>query len=132
MNTRLNISLDTGTLALVTASLKNGELARLMRALAACACGEDGEQYLNTSGLRIAFALLSPPIAQSVKRVTTLRANGAKGGRPRRNQPPVVSPVGDNDSENAEISENFGFPLVSAKKSKKEDLPPTPELHPKS
>lgn len=113
MNTTLNISIDTAQVALVVSSLRDDELALLMRALAACTRGEDVEAFLNTSGLVIAYGLLSPPIAQSVQRVTTLRANGAKGGRPRKQPKPA------------------GSDLVSTKKSKKEELPPTPPIEEK-
>ena len=129
MKTTLNITLDTNALALVTAKLENDELARLMRALTACACGEDGGQFLNTSGLRLAFALLSPPIAQSVKRIATLRANGAKGGRPRKN--PVLDAV-ETQNLASPVSATSGFELVSTKKSKKEDLSPTPPIEEKT
>ena len=123
MKTTLNISVDTAMLSLVTAKLKNSELARLFRALATCAAAsddsgrEEAEQYLNTSGLRLAFALLSPPIDDARERTATLRANGARGGRPRKNA--------SQPSENSESSEN---PLVSIKKTKKETLSPTPPL----
>ena len=115
MNTTLNISIDTAQVALVVSSLKDDELALLMRALAACAHGEDVEPFLNTSGLVIAYGLLSPPITQSVQRVTTLRANGAKGGRPRKQAKPDAA----------------GSDLVSTKKSKKEELSPTPPIEEK-
>lgn len=129
MKTTLNITLDTDALTLATAHLDNDELARLMRALTACALGEEGEQYLNTSGLRLAFALLSPPIAQSVKRVATLRANGAKGGRPRKQLVPAAVETQNLASPS---QESAGFPLVSSKKSKKEDLSPTPPIEEKN
>ena len=129
MKTTLNITLDTDALTLATAHLDNDELARLMRALTACALGEEGGQYLTTSGLRLAFALLSPPIAQSVKRVATLRANGAKGGRPRKQ--PVPAAV-ESQNPASPSQESAGFPLVSSKKSKKEDLSPTPPIEEKN
>ena len=127
MKTTFNITLDADTLALAVTQLNNDELGRLMRALEACARGEDAEQYLNTSGLRIAFALLSPPVVRSAKRFATLRANGAKGGRPRK-QP--VDPV---ETQNIvpPVPAASGSPLVSTKKSKKEDLPPTPPIEEK-
>ena len=137
MKTTFNITLDADTLALAVTQLTNDELGRLMRALEACARGEDGEQYLNTSGLRIAFALLSPPVVRCAKRFATLRANGAKGGRPRK-QP--VEPVETQNLESHRVSTvevgspvpvASGFPLVSNKKSKKEDLPPTPPIEEK-
>lgn len=123
MNTTHNISIDLATLAMLAASLKDDELASLMRALVACASGDDAEPMLNTSGLRIAFALLSPPIVRSVKRVATLRANGAKGGRPRKRDKPSDSPT-------PLVPEPS--PLVSAKKSNKEELSPTPPIEEKN
>ena len=137
MKTTFNITLDADTLALAVTQLNNDELGRLMRALEACARGEDGEQYLNTSGLRIAFALMSPPVARRAKRFATLRANGAKGGRPRK-QP--VDPVETQNLASHRVSTvevgspvpaASGSPLVSTKKSKKEDLPPTPPIEEK-
>ena len=137
MKTTFNITLDADTLALAVTQLSNDELGRLMRALEACARGEDGEQYLNTSGQRIAFALMSPPVARRAKRFATLRANGAKGGRPRK-QP--VDPVETQNIESHRVSTvEVGSPvpaasgstLVSTKKSKKEDLPPTPPIEEK-
>ena len=145
MKTTFNITLDADTLALAVTQLNNDELGRLMRALEACARCEDGEQYLNTSGLRIAFALLSPSVVRSAKRFATLRANGAKGGRPRKRPVDPVetqniasSPVGT-VVEGCPVTRNPGSPvpatsgstLVSTKKSKKEDLPPTPPIEEK-
>ena len=126
MNATLNISIDTAMLALVTSSLNDEELARLTRALVACACGEEAEPFLNTSGLHIAFALLSPPITQSMQRIITLRANGAKGGRPRKHPKPTAEAIEPTDL----VSTNNG--LVSSKKSKKEDLSPTPPIEEKN
>ena len=126
MNATLNISIDTAMLALVTSSLNDEELARLTRALVACACGEETEPFLNTSGLHIAFALLSPPITQSMQRIITLRANGAKGGRPRKHPKPTAEAIEPTDL----VSTNTG--LVSSKKSKKEDLSPTPPIEEKN
>jgi hypothetical protein len=126
MNATLNISIDTAMLALVTSSLNDEELAQLTRALVACACGEETEPFLNTSGLHIAFALLSPPITQSMQRIITLRANGAKGGRPRKHAKPSAEATEPTDL----VSTNNG--LVSSKKSKKEDLSPTPPIEEKN
>jgi len=125
MNTTLNISIDWAALEMVTTLLNDDELASLMRALVACVSGKDAEPMLKTSGQRIAFALLSPPIVSSVKRVATLRANGAKGGRPRKHpvEPAetqnLTSPAGKNQEE-------------TIKKSKKEDLSPTPPIEEKN
>ncbi|MBQ9555885.1 MAG: hypothetical protein IJV05_06650 [Muribaculaceae bacterium] len=119
MKTTLNISVDTDTLALVAASLKSSELGRLFKALAAHACGEDAEQHLNNSGLRLAFALLSPPIGDARHRLETLRANGARGGRPRKNEEPTGTQA---DAE----TPTTGSTVDMAKKTKKETLSPTP------
>ena len=130
MNATLNISIDTAMLALVTSSLNDEELARLTRALVACACGEEAEPFLNTSGLHIAFALLSPPITQSMQRIITLRANGAKGGRPRKHPKPTAEASEPSDSVSTKATVASG--LVSSKKSKKEDLSPTPPIEEKN
>jgi len=130
MNATLNISIDTAMLALVTSSLNDEELARLTRALVACACGEEAEPFLNTSGLHIAFALLSPPITQSMQRIITLRANGAKGGRPRKHPKPTAEASEPSDSVSTKPAVASG--LVSSKKSKKEDLSPTPPIEEKN
>jgi len=130
MNATLNISIDTAMLALVTSSLNDEELARLTRALVACACGEEAEPFLNTSGLHIAFALLSPPITQSMQRIISLRANGAKGGRPRKHPKPTAEASEPSDSVSTKPAVASG--LVSSKKSKKEDLSPTPPIEEKN
>lgn len=121
MKTTLNISVDTGLLALVATSLKSGELGRLFKALAAHACGEDAEQHLDNSGLRLAFALLSPSIDEARQRLETLRANGAKGGRPRKNSEPATAQA------DAELP-STASPVDMAKKTKKETLSPTPPI----
>ena len=112
-------------MALVQTSLQPDELASLFSALTALMTGEDATQHLNTSGLRLAFSLLSSPIGTSLKRRATNRANGAKGGRPRKQRAPaaeVQAPTGD----------TLGYASVTAKKSKKEDLPPTPPIEEKN
>ena len=147
MKTTLNINLDTAMMVTVAASLKNSELGRLFRAITARMAGEDAEVHLNNSGLRLAFALLGPSIDDSLQRLALNRANGAKGGRPRKhpvdpvdgtvetqnlaspccgtamNMPPTggtinASPVEKNQEE-------------TLKKSKKEDLSPTPPIEEK-
>ena len=131
MKKTLNIDIDPAIMATVAATLKPGELGRLFRALASRMSGADADQYLNNSGLRLAFALLSPAIDESLQRQALNRANGAKGGRPRKHQPPAPPPTVLNISENSENSESPGFPLVSTKKSQKVDLPPTPPIEEK-
>ena len=131
MKKTLNIDIDPAIMATVAATLKPGELGRLFCALAARMGGADADQYLNNSGLRLAFALLSPAIDESLQRQALNRANGAKGGRPRKHQPPAPPPTVLNISENSENSESPGFPLVSTKKSQKEYLPPTPPIEEK-
>ena len=120
MTTALNISIEPTLMATITCSLKNAELGRLMRALAACMSdsAEDLGQWLNNSGLRLAFALLRPAIDEARERLATNRANGARGGRPRKH------PLPDEDTKPSKP--------VSPKKSKKEDLPPTPPIEEKN
>ena len=121
MKNMLNIMVDIDDLALVTAVLKPGELGRLLKALAAHMAGkEDIEQYLNNSGLRLAFAMLRPSIDESLQRLATNRVNVAKGGRPRRKSAPEMTIPADETEEKP------------TKKSKKEDLPPTPPIEEKN
>lgn len=125
MKKTLNIDIDPAMMMTVSTSLKHCELGRLFSALAARMAGEDAEVYLNNSGLRLAFALLSPAIDDSLQRLALNRANGAKGGRPRKHPvEPVMtqnpsSPEGKNHEE-------------TSKKSKKEDLSPTPPIEEKN
>ena len=147
MKTTLNINLDTAMMVTVAASLKNSELGRLFRAITARMAGEDAEVHLNNSGLRLAFALLGPSIDDSLQRLALNRANGAKGGRPRKH------PVDPADS--AVETQNLASPCCGTamnmsptgetinaspieknqeetlKKSKKEDLSPTPPIEEK-
>ena len=121
MKNTLNIMVDIDDLALVTAVLKPGELGRLLKALAAHMAGkEDIEQYLSNSGVRLAFAMLRPSIDESLQRLATNRVNGAKGGRPRRKSAPEMTIPADETEEKP------------TKKSKKEDLPPTPPIEEKN
>ena len=118
MTTALNISIEPELMATIAGALKNAELGRLMRAVSVCMNGEEAEtgQLLNSSGLRLAFSLLQPAIAEAKQRLATNRANGARGGRPRKHPLP--------DKEAAKP--------VSTKKSKKEDLSPTPPIEEKN
>lgn len=120
MTTTLNISIEPSLMATIASALKNAELGRLLRALAACMSdsGEDMGQWLNNSGLRLAFALLHPAIDEAKQRLATNRANGARGGRPRKHPLP---------EEGLEAAKP-----VSSKKSKKEDLSPTPPIEEKN
>jgi len=119
MKTTLNLLIDPALMATVAAQLKNSELGRLFRALAAHMAGEDAGQYLTNSGLRLAYALLSPSIDESLERKAVASARGARGGRPRKEPDCRVASSGT--AENG----------VSTKKSKKEDLPPTPPIEEK-
>lgn len=113
MKSTIDISIDTAKLALVVSSLEDKDLGLLLRALVASACGEDASPFLNTSGVIIAYGLLSPSITHNLQRITTLRANGAKGGRPRKLPSEPTEKTQKNQTE-------------TIKKSKKEDLSPTP------
>lgn len=118
MANTLNISIEPELMASVAASLKNAELGRLWRALTASMGDEDEDvsPLLNNSGLQLAYALLQPFIAEAKQRLATNRANGARGGRPRKH------PLPDGESSKP----------VSAKKSKKEALSPTPPIEEKN
>ena len=125
MKSTLNIAINTDLMALVQTSLLPDELASLFSALTALMTGEDASQHLNTSGLKLAFALLSSPIGTSLKRRATNRANGARGGRPRKRE------VQEAETSTAPPT-TMGSVWVTAKKSKKEDLPPTPPIEEKN
>lgn len=120
MTTALNISIEPTLMATITSALNNAELGRLMRALTAGMgdSQDDASQWLNNSGLRLAYALLRPAIDEAKQRLATNRANGARGGRPRKHPLPAESPETEKP--------------VSTKKSKKEDLSPTPPLEEKN
>ena len=124
MKKTLNIDIDPAMMMTVAATLKHSELGRLFRALAARMNGDDAELYLNNSGLRLAFALLSPAIDDSLQRLALNRSNGAKGGRPRK-QP--IEPV-ETQNPASPTEKNHDETL---KKSKKEDLSPTPPIEEK-
>ena len=131
MTTALNISIEPTLMATITSALNNAELGRLMRALTAGMgdSQDDASQWLNNSGLRLAYALLRPAIDEAKQRLATNRANGARGGRPRKHPQPVAAREQDVASpvNNAKSSKP-----VSTKKSKKEDLSPTPPLEEKN
>lgn len=120
MTTALNISIEPTLMATITSALNNAELGRLMRALTAGMgdSQDDASQWLNNSGQRLAYALLRPAIDEAKQRLATNRANGARGGRPRKHPLPAESPEAKKP--------------VSTKKSKKEDLSPTPPLEEKN
>ena len=120
MKNTLNIEFDPAMMTLVGAHLKAAELGRLFRALAAHMAGEDAGQHLTNSALRLAFALLGPAIDESLERLATNRANGAKGGRPRKQALPEQAAAGA-------VTE-----AEPTKKSKKEDLPPAPPIEEKN
>ena len=124
MKSTLNVMIDPATMMLVAANLKNAELGRLYRALAAHLAGEDASQFLTNSGLRLAFALLRPSIDESLERLATNRLNGAKGGRPRKR--PAAPEAAVSPDETNETEEK------PTKKSKKEDLSPTPPIEEKN
>ena len=121
MKKTLNIEFDPAMMMLVGDSLEAAELGQLFRALAAHMAGEDPAQHLCSSASRLAFALLGPAIDESRERLATNRANGCKGGRPRKQpvEPQVAAPP----------DETEGKPN---KKSKKEDLSPTPPIEEKN
>lgn len=124
MTTALNISIEPALMATIVATLKTAELGRLMRAVSAAMTGEDEatvQQPLNNSGLRLAFALLQPSIADARERLASNRANGARGGRPRKDARPAAG-------EPATASDEEAQKGVLTKKSKKETLPPTPPI----
>lgn len=126
MTTTLNISVEPALLAIIAASLKNCELGRLMRALTARVNGEDPTPLLNNSGLRLAFALLVPSVDESIERLATNRANGARGGRPRK------SPESPTDVASPDAAAEQKTESKPTKKSKKEDLSPTPPIEEKN
>ena len=119
MKSLLTVQIDPSRWLTVSETLSDDELGLLVKALAALMSGGDPMPHLTTSGLRIGFALLSEPFANSIRRQQQNRVNGAKGGRPRTNK-------------GTEVIAGAGSPSVTSKKSKKEDLPPTPPIEEKN
>lgn len=125
MKTTLTVQIDPSRWLAVSQALSDDELSLLVKALAALMCGGDPMQYVTTSGLKISYALLSEPLADSIRRQQQNRVNGAKGGRPRTRRKTVDA--------GAESDKNdVGLQRVSSKKSKKEDLSPTPPIEEKN
>ena len=122
MKTILTAQLDPALWLEVSESLDEHELSHLVKAMATLMAGGDPLALLDTSGLRLAFALMSEPLAKSMDRQERNRANGAKGGRPRSSR----------RAETDETDDEAGLPSVTAKKSKKEDLSPTPPIEEKN
>ena len=124
MKSTLNINFDPAMMTMVAASLNSSELGRLFRAITACMAGEDAGEHLSNSALKLAYALLRPSIDESLQRLAVNRANGAKGGRPRKHPAPVEA------QKAAQSCEPSGSPDKSqekpSKKSKKEENSPTP------
>ena len=112
MKTTLTVQIDPSRWLAVSEALSDEELSLLVKALAALMCGGDPMQYVTTSGLKIGYALLSEPLADSIRRQQQNRVNGAKGGRPRTRRKTV------DESDTADA----GLQRVSSKKSKKEEL----------
>ena len=132
MTTTLHIPIEPELMATITGTLKTAELGRLMCAVTASMNGEEEGhvgQYLNNSGLKLAFALLVPAINEAKQRLATNRANGARGGRPRKHPQPVAA--GEQDVASPVKNAKSSKP-VSTKKSKKEDLSPTPPIEEKN
>ena len=132
MTTTLHIPIEPELMATITGTLKTAELGRLMCAVTASMNGEEEGhvgQYLNNSGLKLAFALLEPAINEAKQRLATNRANGARGGRPRKHPQPVAA--GEQDVASPVKNAKSSKP-VSTKKSKKEDLSPTPPIEEKN
>lgn len=122
MKSLLTVQIDPSRWLTVSETLSDEELSLLVKALAALMCGGDPMQYVTTSGLKIGYALLSEPLAASMHRQQQNRANGAKGGRPRKNR--ATETIGPDAAA--------GLQWVSSKKSKKEDLSPTPPIEEKN
>ncbi len=126
MKSLLTVQIDPSRWLTVSEALSDDELSLLVKALAALMCDGDPMQYVTTSGLKIGYSLLSEPITYSMRRQERNRANGAKGGRPRTRR--NTSEVLDEDRDKTD----GGSLWVSSKKSKKEDLSPTPSIEEKN
>ena len=126
MKSLLTVQIDPSRWLTVSEALSDDELSLLVKALAALMCDGNPMQYVTTSGLKIGYSLLSEPITDSMRRQERNRANGAKGGRPRTRR--NTSEVLDEDRDKTD----GGSLWVSSKKSKKEDLSPTPSIEEKN
>ena len=128
---KTTLTYDTDAYLVVARSLKPAELGRLFQALAATMNGLDGSEHVTGSAIRLAYNLLAPSIEQSIERRAALRSNGSKGGRPRRSGTPA--PGGDTaaGADDCRCRDNEVKPKAEVKKSKKEDLPPTPPIEEK-
>ena len=126
MKSLLTVQIDPSRWLTVSEALSDDELSLLVKALAALMCDGNPMQYVTTSGLKIGYSLLSEPITYSMRRQERNRANGAKGGRPRTRR--NTSEVLDEDRDKTD----WGSLWVSSKKSKKEDLSPTPPIEEKN
>ena len=118
MKSTIDISIDPAKLALVVSSLEDKDLGLLLRALVASACGENASPFLNTSGVIIAYGLLSPSITHNLQRITTLRDNGAKGGRPRKLPSEPTEKTKKNQTETIKKAKKKTFPPHPLKKKK--------------
>lgn len=124
MKSTLNINFDPAMMTMVASSLNSSELGRLFRAITACMAGEDAGEHLSNSGLRLAFALLRPSIDESLQRLAVNRANGAKGGRPRKHPAPVEAQMPAQTCEPSGSTEKSQE--KPSKKAKKKKFPPHP------
>lgn len=127
MRNILNMKFNIDTYELVLTTLKDSEIAKLSRALFAHQRQDDPHRFLTSSGLRLAYALLVRDLDAMAQRQATLRANGARGGRPRKH--PAANSV-------TPVSSVKSVPPVPQNQTKpnekKEDLPPTPPIEEKN
>ena len=126
MRNILNMKFNIDTYELVLTTLKDSEIAKLSRALFAHQRQDDPHRFLTSSGLRLAYALLVRDLDAMAQRQATLRANGARGGRPRKH--PAAKSVNPVSS----VKSVPPAPQNQTKPNeKKEDLPPTPPIEEK-